>query len=217
MIVVFVLAAFAIPACVRGAVDERPLNVQVVNAFPKLEWPDWILGLEEGRPQEPRPLIVTGAGDGKDRLFIASQYGAVFVIPNNPNVEEMKTFLDIRDKIQYDVKENEEGFLGLTFHPKFKDNGEFFVYYTAKATREHPHLSVISRFKVSHDDPNCADPASEQVIMTIDEPYWNHNGGTLAFGPDGYLYIGLGDGGAWERSPHECPEFADDLGQDFAH
>jgi glucose/arabinose dehydrogenase len=113
----------------------------------------------------------------------------------------MKTFFDIRDKVQYDVKENEEGFLGMAFHPKFKENGEFFVYYTATATRENPHLSVISRFKVSKDDPNRADPASEEVILTIKQPYWNHNGGTIVFGPDGYLYVGLGDGGAG-NDPH---------------
>jgi glucose/arabinose dehydrogenase len=185
----------------RAAVDERPLAVQVVEAFPKLQWPDWILGLDEGRPQEPRPLIVTGAGDGTNRLFIASQYGAVFVIPNDPNAQAMELFLDIRDKIQYDVKENEEGFLGLAFHPKFAENGEFFVYYTALPTPENPHLSVISRFKVSKDDPNRADPQSEEVLLTIKQPYWNHNGGTLVFGPDGYLYIGLGDGGA-ANDPH---------------
>ena len=113
----------------------------------------------------------------------------------------MKTFLDIRDRVQYDDKENEEGFLGLAFHPKYKENGEFFVYYTAKPTPENPHLSVISRFRVSKDDPNRADPKSEEVIMTIKQPYWNHNGGTIVFGPDGYLYIGLGDGGLRD-DPH---------------
>jgi glucose/arabinose dehydrogenase len=187
--------------CALAEVDTRPLDVQVVPAFPNLQWPDWIVGLDTGRPQEPRPLILTGAGDGTNRMFIGSQYGAVFVIPNNPSATEMKTFLDIRDKIQYDVKENEEGFLGMAFHPKFKENGEFFVYYTATATPENPHLSVISRFKVSKDDPNRADPATEEVIMNIKQPYWNHNGGTIVFGPDGYLYIGLGDGGAG-NDPH---------------
>ena len=107
----------------------------------------------------------------------------------------MQTFLDIRDRVQYDDNQNEEGFLGLAFHPKFKENGEFFVYYSAKPTPENPHLSVISRFRVSKDDPNRADPKSEEVLMTIKQPFWNHNGGTLVFGPDGYLYIGLGDGG----------------------
>jgi glucose/arabinose dehydrogenase len=193
--------ALCFPICVFAEADTRPLDVQVVPAFPHLQWPDWILGLDTGRPQEPRPIIVTGAGDGTNRMFIASQYGAVFVIPNDPTAEEMKLFLDIRDKVQYHDKENEEGFLGMAFHPKFKENSEFFVYYTAKKTRENPHLSVISRFKVSKDDANRADRDSEEVIMTIKQPYWNHNGGTIVFGQDGYLYIGLGDGGAG-NDPH---------------
>ena len=113
----------------------------------------------------------------------------------------MQTFLDIRDRVQYSDKQNEEGFLGLAFHPKYKENGEFYVYYTAKPTKANPHTSVISRFKVSKDDPNRADPQSEEVLLTIDQPYWNHNGGTIVFGPDGYLYIGLGDGG-FRDDPH---------------
>src|SRR5215207_8514153 len=107
----------------------------------------------------------------------------------------METLLDIRDRVQYDDKQNEEGFLGLALHPRYKENGEFFIYYTAKPTKENPHLSIISRFRVSRDDPNRADPQSEEVIMRIPQPFWNHNGGTLVFGADGYLYIGLGDGG----------------------
>jgi glucose/arabinose dehydrogenase len=196
-----VLVILAFPVCVVAAVDERPIAVETVKAFPNLQWPDWILGLEEGQPQEPRPIIVTGAGDGTNRLFIASQYGAVFVIPNDPAAEEMPLFLDIRDRVQYHPKENEEGFLGMAFHPKFAQNGELFIYYTAKRTPDKPRLSVISRFKVSQDDPNLVDPDSEQVILTIEQPYWNHNGGTIVFGPDGYLYIGLGDGGAG-NDPH---------------
>ncbi|HVT26602.1 MAG TPA: PQQ-dependent sugar dehydrogenase, partial [Lacipirellulaceae bacterium] len=98
-------------------------------------------------------------------------------------------------------RQNEEGFLGLAFHPHYKQNGEFFVYYSAKPTRENPHLSIISRFHVSRDNTNRADQNSEEVILRIKQPYWNHNGGTLIFGPDGYLYIGLGDGGL-ANDPH---------------
>lgn len=182
-------------------VDQRPLNVQIVPAFPGLTWPDWQTGTDTGQSREPRPLAITGAGDGTNRIFVVSQYGAVHVFPNTPQAGKMTTFLDIRDRVEYKDRENEEGLLGFAFHPKFKSNGQLFVYYTLKATREQPHLSVISRFRVSADDPNRADPATEEVLMQIKQPYWNHNGGTIVFGPDGYLYVGLGDGGA-ANDPH---------------
>jgi glucose/arabinose dehydrogenase len=193
-----ILAAF--PVVGLAQVDERPLDVQVVPAFPKIEWPDWVTGLDTGRPREPRPLLITGAGDGTNRIFVVSQYGSIHVFPNDPAAEEMETFLDIRDRVQYDDRENEEGLLGLAFHPRFKENGEFFVYYSIKE-RPNPHTTVISRFRVSRDDPNRADPGSEVQIIRIRQPYWNHKGGTIVFGPDGYLYVGLGDGGA-ANDPH---------------
>jgi glucose/arabinose dehydrogenase len=189
------IAYFSASTIVLADVDQRPMDVRVVAAFPDMKWPDWVLGLDEGRPRDPRPLVLTGASDGSNRIFVASQYGTVHVWENDPKASEMKTFLDIRDRVQYDDKANEEGLLGLAFHPKYKENGEFFVYYSAKPTKKNPHLSVISRFRVSKDDPNKADPASEEVLLTIKQPFWNHNGGTIVFGPDGYLYIGLGDGG----------------------
>ena len=197
----FVLLLVLFPVCGLAQVNERPLDVQVVDAFPKVEWPEWVTGLDVGRPRDPRPLLITGAGDGRNRIFVVSQYGSIHVFPNDPQADEMTTFLDIRERVEYKDNENEEGLLGLAFHPDYKENGEFFVYYTAKATRENPHLSVISRFRVSADDPNEADAESEEIIMTIKQPYWNHNGGTIVFGPDGYLYVGLGDGGA-ANDPH---------------
>lgn len=192
---------FTFGGVARGEVDERPLDVRVEAAFPQLKWPESLTGADSGRLREPRPVFITGAGDGTNRIFIGSQYGIIFDIPNDPNAQEMTPFLDIQDRVEYADSENEEGLLGLAFHPKFRDNGEFFVYYTAKETPEYPHLSVISRFRVSKDDPQRADPDSEEVIMKIVQPYWNHNGGTLVFGPDGYLYVGLGDGGK-ANDPH---------------
>ena len=102
-------------------------------------------------------------------------------------------FLDLQNRVKYNDNENEEGFLGLAFHPNYKKNGEFFVFYTTKQKR---FTNILSRFRVSRDDPNRADPASEEELLRITKPFWNHDGGTLCFGPDGYLYFALGDGGA---------------------
>jgi glucose/arabinose dehydrogenase len=190
------------PKASFAEVDQRPLDLKVVSAFPQLKWPDWLLDVDSGKPRDPRPLLLMGAGDGTNRVFVGSEYGTVLFWPNKPDADKMETFLDIRDRVQYDDRQNEEGFLGLAFHPKFKENGEFFVYYSVKPTEEHPHQTVVSRFHVLHNDPNRADPKSEQVLLRIDARYWNHKGGTLVFGPDGYLYIGLGDGGL-ANDPHE--------------
>ncbi|MEM6979853.1 MAG: PQQ-dependent sugar dehydrogenase [Planctomycetota bacterium] len=102
-------------------------------------------------------------------------------------------FIDLSDRVVYKDRENEEGFLGLAFHPDFKSNGRFVTYYT---TSERPHVSVLSEF-VTHSGSGTGpgDPTSERQLMQIQQPFWNHNGGTVAFGPDGYLYVALGDGG----------------------
>ena len=159
-------------------VKETALNVSTERAFENLIF--------------DRPIVVTHANDGSNRLFIAEQEGIIKVIPNDQDVEEADVFLDIDKRVVYKDNQNEEGLLGFAFHPNYKQNGEFFVYYT---TADAEHTSVISRFKVSKDDPNTADPDSEEEIMRIPQPFWNHNGGTIVFGPDGFLYIGLGDGG----------------------
>lgn len=140
-----------------------------------------------------RPVFMTHAGDGSQRIFVVTQQGVISSFKkgkDGKSVQDLKTFLDIEDKVVYADNKNEEGLLGLAFHPKFKDNGYFYVYYTTKAA---PQTSVISRFTA--DKSGVADPASELEIMQIGQPFWNHNGGTILFGPDGYLYVGLGDGG----------------------
>ena len=139
-----------------------------------------------------RPIVVTHAGDGSGRLFVAEQLGKIHVFPNDPDVEETELFINLEPKVTYKDKENEEGLLGLAFHPQYKKTGEFFVYYT---TRSAPHVSVVSRFRVSKSNPNRADAEFEEELLRIEQPFWNHNGGTLAFGPDGMLYIAMGDGG----------------------
>lgn len=160
-------------------VKEESLPVSAVRAFENLVF--------------NRPIVVTHAGDGSNRVFVAEQDGIVKVFANDPDVEEASVFLDIDERCRYRDNQNEEGLLGFAMHPKYKDNGQVFVYYT---TASEEHTSFISRFTTSKDDPDSAEAGSEVVLMKIKQPYWNHNGGTIAFGPDGYLYIGLGDGGS---------------------
>lgn len=157
--------------------NTEPMPVKVVDAYPRLRL--------------ARPIVLTGAGDGSGRLFIAGQRGKIFFVDaNDSQVEQPTLFADLTSRVSYKDRENEEGLLGLAFHPAFKTNGYFFVYYT---TRERPHVSVISRF--SSKDDNEADLGSELKLLEIQQPFWNHNGGTIQFGPDGYLYVALGDGG----------------------
>ena len=128
--------------------------------------------------------------DGREMLFVTEKAGLVRVFQNNDNATEAGVFLDIRDSVS--DRGMEEGLLGLAFDPAYRDNGFFYTYYSAAS----PRRSVVSRFSVSDNYPNLADPDDELVIIEIPQPYGNHNGGQLAFGPDGFLYIGLGDGGS---------------------
>ncbi len=172
------------------------LKLKPVLAFPNLTWADWQGVNDEGKVKAMRPMVLTHAGDGTNRVFVGSQIGMIHVFENDPDVKQAKMFLDLRSKVHDWEKDNEEGFLGLAFHPKYKENGQFFAYYTS-ATE--PRMSLVSRFRVSKDDPNRAAPDSEEVVMKIPQPFSNHNGGSIAFGHDGYLYIGLGDGGGRNR------------------
>lgn len=128
--------------------------------------------------------------DGRDRISVTEQKGRILVFANSQQVTQPHVFLDITGRVSQ--AHNEEGLLGLAFDPDYKNNGYFYVYYSAAA----PRRSVVSRFTVNQNDPNVADSRSEFIVMEITQPFGNHNGGQLAFGPDGYLYIGLGDGGS---------------------
>ena len=137
-----------------------------------------------------RMVHLTYPDDGTSRLFLVLQPGRVMVFDNDEKVGSTQTFLDIRDKVN--DRSNEEGLLGLAFDPEYRENGYFYVYYSTSP----PRRSVVSRYSVSKEDADRADPTSEHVIVEVLQPYSNHNGGQLVFGPDGYLYIGLGDGGS---------------------
>lgn len=156
-------------------------EIRLSPAFPKLQF--------------IRPVLLTHAGDDSNRLFVLEQPGRIRVFENRSNVEKAAVFLDIDDRVHDGG--NEEGLLALAFHPDFKANRQFYVYYTAAD----PRRGVLSRFTVSDNNPNVVDPSTEQVILEVDQPYANHNGSTVLFGPDGYLYISLGDGGA-ANDPH---------------
>ena len=121
---------------------------------------------------------------------MTEQAGRVISLPGGPNASEASVFLDIRDQVN--DAGNEEGLLGLAFDPRFGSNGHFYVYYSAAG----PRRSVVSRFTAAVSNAATAAPESELVVLEIPQPFQNHNGGQLAFGPDDMLYIGLGDGGS---------------------
>ena len=129
------------------------------------------------------PVDIAHTGD--DRLFVVEQTGRIRVIEGNQQIQPAP-FLNITDRIRFG---NERGLLGLAFHPDFSTNGFFYVNYTNTAGNTH-----IARFQVAAG-ATVADPDSELILLTVDQPFPNHNGGALKFGPDGFLYIGLGDGG----------------------
>jgi uncharacterized repeat protein (TIGR03806 family) len=159
-----------------GSPDRLP-PLEVETAFPKLRF--------------DRPLQFVHAGDGTNRIFVVEQGGRVYVFPNRPDVTEdqRKLFLDLSRSVSR--ADNEEGMMSIAFHPKYRENGLFFVYYTVR-----PLASVVARLRVSKEDPDRADPESFAKILGFPQPFSNHNGGSMQFGPDGFLYIGLGDGGS---------------------
>lgn len=137
-----------------------------------------------------RPVDLQQPPGESDRLFVVEQRGRIYSFPNERSAGEADLFLDITNRVSRDG--NEEGLLGLAFHPDYPQNGEFFVYYSASS----PRRSVLARYRVDPNDPTSAQVASEEVILEVDQPAGNHNGGQIAFGPDDYLYVALGDGGA---------------------
>jgi glucose/arabinose dehydrogenase len=135
------------------------------------------------------PINVTNAGDGSGRIFVVERFGRIMIIDADGTMLE-EPFLDISDFVL--TTGSEQGLLGVAFHPNYAENGLFYVNYTD--TRANGNEFLVE-YSVSADDPNVADPESARTLYAIEDPYRNHNGGTIKFGPDGYLYISLGDGG----------------------
>ena len=144
-----------------------------------------------------RPVAIRHSGDGSGRLFVVEQAGKIRVLKGGQVLAD--PFLDIEDLVQDDA--NEEGLLGLAFHPDFANNGYFFVNYTHNPPTVKDR-TIVARYAVSASDPDLADPASATILLEIEQDFSNHNGGNILFGPDGYLYIGMGDGGS-SNDPNE--------------
>lgn len=146
------------------------------------------------------PVVLQPAPEAAGAFFVADQIGTIRVIGTDGQLAP-EPFLDLRDRlVPLNASYDERGLLGMALHPEYASNGRFFVYYSAPLREGAPegynHTSHVSEFRVSEADPRVADAASERVVLAVDEPQTNHNGGQLVFGPDGYLYIALGDGGA---------------------
>ena len=143
------------------------------------------------------PTEIQNAADGTDRLFVLEQAGRIKVFSNEPEVSSSETFLDITDIVSFSSGQ-EIGLLGLAFHPRFADNGYFYVYHTRRSSVTNVRVEIVlARYQVSTQNPDRADPSSRLEIFSFDKNQResNHNGGKIAFGPDGYLYVSLGDGG----------------------
>ncbi len=168
----------------------------LVNAFPNLSF-SW-------------PVFLTNAGDGTNRIFVVQQGGLIKVFQNDSTVSSSSTFLNISGKLwSTGGSEDERGLLGLAFHPHYSTNGYFYVNYTAGT----PPRTVIARYSVMPGNADKADSLSEYKLLEISQPYSNHNGGMIFFGTDGYLYIGMGDGGSGDDPGHRAQNLDSLLGK----
>jgi len=161
--------------------------------------PDIMLGLSLIAKGFTHPVGMAVPDDGTGRIFIVDQIGRVRVIDAAGNLLS-QPFLDVTgEMVALDSAYDERGLLGMAFHPNFSANKRFFVFYNVPRQPEDPEgfdsRVRLSEFLASESDPNIADAASEKVLLEVNKPQANHNGGQLAFGPDGYFYVGIGDGG----------------------
>ena len=169
-IIAFLLITFALSARVSA-------QYSLVDAYPNL-------------PNFANAVEIVKANDGTNRLFVVQQRGLIFVFEDSPTVSTRKTFIDLSSVVSQSGSET--GLLGLAFHPNYAQNRKFFVYYTTGS----PLRTEVASLQTSTQNPDSAIASSRQVIFTESQPFSNHNGGKIAFGPDGYLYISLGDGGS---------------------
>ncbi|MGQ0503347.1 MAG: PQQ-dependent sugar dehydrogenase [Panacagrimonas sp.] len=155
-------------------------DVRIVRAFPNVSF--------------NAPLYVTAQPGNNNDLFVVEQGGVIRRIANAPNASSAPVFLDLTDRVQGPNENSQElGLLGLAFHPQYQTNGFFYVFYTPRSV---PKRTVLSRFRRSSSSALLGDGASEQILLVRDQPFFNHDGGCLQFGPDGKLYIASGDGGS---------------------
>lgn len=177
----FILFSFTLISCSDSSTGGEPPppiepdSYQVEAAFPNLSF--------------TQPLDLQHPGDGSNRLSVVERAGTIQVFQNEAATSETTTFLDISNQVD---TQGEGGLLGLAFHPDFESNGFFYVNYTAP----NPFRTIISRFWVSDNNFDQANPDRETEILTFNQPFGNHNGGQIRFGPDGFLYIATGDGGS---------------------
>ncbi len=159
-----------------GCAEPADAQYELQDAYPNVEF--------DG------PVEAVWVNEGQGRLYVVDQEGKIYWLPGNKNAAtKQNLFLDISDRV---VSGGEMGLLGLAFHPDFQNNGYFYVNYTSGS----PLQTRISRFKAAAGNTGQVDPKSETILLTYDQPYRNHNGGKVTFGPDGHLYIAVGDGGS---------------------
>ncbi|MDA1008681.1 MAG: PQQ-dependent sugar dehydrogenase [Planctomycetota bacterium] len=165
--------------------DASPKASAPANSIPKIKttrvWRDVEL---------VRPVQLVARPDRADKAYVLEQAGRIIELDaTDPSTGKGRVWLDIRESVN--DRNNEEGLLSMAFHPNVAKNGEVYLFYTA----EPPRREVLARFKLKADGIEI-DPASREVLLEVADPAWNHNGGTVLFGPDGMLYLTLGDGGS---------------------
>jgi glucose/arabinose dehydrogenase len=171
----FVLAALTVLAPDECRADDSLPAIELKIAWPQISF--------------TRPLWLEEIPDGSGRISIIEQAGKIILLPRDRSQNITNVLLDITARKPW--VNNEEGLLGMAFHPQFKTNHKFYIFYS----QQNPMRTVISEFQTSASHPDEADLASERILFEIPRPYWNHDGGAMLFGPDGYLYISVGDGG----------------------